>query len=131
MNSKLKFHHVAVKFKDIKRAIDFFKALGFKVISEFKTQKGKSVICLKKDGFIIEAFETFSDIESKGVMKHLAFSVDDIHSAVKELQNMGIKFIEETTRAEDADGKVFYFAYFLGPEGIKLELHQEGEGNGT
>jgi len=131
MNNNLRFHHVAVKFKDIKKAVDFFKTLGFEIVSEFKTQKGKSVFCLKKNGFIIEAFETFNEVEHGGAMKHLAFSVHNIRSAVKELKELGIRFTEEITRAEDNDGKVFYFAYFIGPENIKFELHHEGEEGGV
>lgn len=127
MPSKLKFHHVAIKFKKIDKAVKFFtKKLGFKTISVFVTKVGKKVICLEKDHFILEVFETFGLIEEGGFLKHLAFEVKNINQVVKDLKKKDIKFIEGPTRSRDEDGKVFYFAYFWGPESIKLELHQEG-----
>ena len=67
MTNKLKFHHVAIKFRKIDKAIEFFeKKLGFRKISVFTTKIGKKVICLEKDNFILEVFETFEPINEGG-----------------------------------------------------------------
>lgn len=129
MKNKLTFHHVAIKFHDIDSAVDFFLKFGFEIISHFKTRKGKTIICLEKDNFIIEACQSNSLPEEKGQLKHLAFKVDDIKRAVKELKKNGLRFVEEVTKSQDENGKTFYFAYFLGPENLKLELHQEEDEN--
>ena len=128
MKNKIVFHHVAIKFKEIDKAVKYFtKILDFKIVTEFTTKNGKKVINLKRDSFVIEAFETFSELSDKGKLKHLAFSTNNIEQAVDELKSKGIVFTEKITKSIDEDGKVFFFTYFIGPECLKLELHQEGE----
>ncbi len=127
MQNKLYFHHVAMKFREFEKATKFFEDhFGFEVISIMKTKSGKRVASLKQNNFILEIFETFEEVHPGGPFKHLSFSVQDIRTMVKKLESKGIKFVEGVTESKDENGQDFCFAYFLGPESIKLELHEEG-----
>lgn len=53
---------------------------------------------------------------------HLAFFVDDIHSAVAKLKQRGVQVMGGVTTFEDGPCKGQSWAYFLAPWGMQLEL---------
>lgn len=120
------FNKIGIKFVDIDSAAKFFiEKLFFNQHSLLKTKTGKRIICLEKDGVILEIFETHKKINPGGFLKLLSFKVQNIEKTIEELKNKGVKIIEDVTMSSSLDGKKFCYAYFYGPESIKLGLFQE------
>ena len=83
----LKFDHVEINVKDVKKAMDFFiKKLGFKLESVIE---GEGVF-VKSGDVSIGLFEG----EPLG-LKHIAFTVDDVEKSYRELKDKGVEFLFE------------------------------------
>ena len=54
-------------------------------------------------------------------LRHIAFTVDDIHAEVDRLRSNGIRFHSDIHSWERSGKQI---VYFHGPEGILLELAQ-------
>ena len=122
----MKFNKIGIKFIDIDTAADFFiKNLNFLLHSRLKTRTNKRIVCLEKDGFILEIFETKNRPLENGFLKLLSFEVGDIEKTVSFLKSNNIEIIEDATESCDDDGNKFFYAYFKGPESIKLGLFQK------
>lgn len=93
-------HHIAIIISDIQAAKDFYvHKLGFKIIREnYRSQRN----------------------DWKMDLKHLAFCVEDVESAVVELATLGIEY--EPIRYDDYTHKKMTF--FFDPDGLPLELHE-------
>jgi len=124
-------HHVAILTDDYEKSKAFYtKVLGFTVISEvYRAERQSYKLDLAIAGrYQIELFsfpdykERASFPEAKG-LRHLAFEVEDIESAVQELidQNVEVQGI----RTDEWTGKRCCF--FYDPNGQPLELYETGE----
>ena len=122
-------HHIAIICSDYNRSKKFYtEVLGFKIISEHYREERKSWKCdLSLNGkYLIELFSfpnppaRTSRPEAAG-LRHLAFSVKDIDSAVNNLNSKGVK--PEPIRIDEYTGKRFTF--FNDPDNLPLELYEE------
>lgn len=124
-----KIHHVAIICSDYEKSKDFYvNILGFRVINElFRKERNsyKLDLAVGEHGQIeLFSFDNPPDRpsypEARG-LRHLAFEVEDIEKAVKELENKGV--IVEAVRIDDITGKKFTF--FSDPDKLPLELYEK------
>jgi glyoxylase I family protein len=123
-------HHVALICSDYQRSKDFYIAvLGFSVVHEqYRADRDSYKLDLTLPyGTRLELFsfpdppERLSYPEALG-LRHLAFEVDDIDAAVRELQSKGITVepiqVDLVTRRR--------YAFFHDPDNLPLELYEAG-----
>ena len=122
-----RLHHVAVIVSDYQRAREFYvEKLGFPVLREnFREERGDWKLDLRFGDGELEIFaihgapERPSYPEARG-LRHLAFRVEDIEEAVRELEARGIPC--EPIRWDPYSEKRMTF--FHDPDGLPLELHE-------
>lgn len=118
-----RFHHVHLVCKDLEGMISFFTdVLGASLVlrRKFGTADGASLdlngtkinLRLPRDDERME----FGDVDRFGY-DHIGVEVDDFEKAMKEIQEKGFKFY---TEPQEAYG--IRYAFFKGPEGIRIEL---------
>jgi glyoxylase I family protein len=122
-------HHIAILTDNYAISKHFYtEVLGFEVIRETYREERKSYkLDLAIAGkYQIELFsfpeyrERGSYPEAKG-LRHLAFAVDDVEAAARELSAKGVEVQE--VRVDELTQKKFVF--FTDPNGQPLELYQE------
>lgn len=122
-----KIHHVAIIVSDYRVSREFYvEKLGFEIIREnHRPSIGDYKLDLKLGDCELELFGKPqapvrpSYPEACG-LRHLAFYVQDIEKAVKQLNEMGIE--TEEIRTDSFTGKRMTF--FSDPDGLPLELHE-------
>lgn len=128
-NDMLKgFHHIAIICSNYPVSKHFYTdVLGFDVLDENYRESRQSYKCdlALPDGSQIELF-SFPDAptrpsrpEAQG-LRHLAFRVDNLDSAVARLSEQGVE--SEKIRVDEYTGKRFTF--FKDPDGLPLELYE-------
>mgnify|MGYP004472740387 FL=1 len=123
-----KIHHVAIICSDYEISKEFYvEKLGFEIIREIYREERQSYkLDLKLGESQIELFsfpnspKRPSYPEACG-LRHLAFEVNDIEEAVKELKGKNIQV--EEVRIDEYTGKKFTF--FNDPDGLPLELYEK------
>ena len=123
--------HLGIAVKDLDEALTFFtKGLPLELThtEDFQGMRigfvpvGDSSMELLQDVSGSSAIRKFLDKNGEGI-HHIAFEVDDIHQAVAELKDKGIKLIDETPR-EGAHGMTIAFMHPKATHGILMELVQ-------
>lgn len=123
-----KVHHIAIICSDYKISKHFYtKVLGFKIEQEIYREERESYkLDLSLNGnYIIELFsfpnppKRLSRPESTG-LRHLAFEVNDIQSAVAKLETHGVNV--EPIRIDEFTQKKF--AFFFDPDDLPIELYE-------
>ena len=122
-----KMHHVAIIVSDYARAKEFYvEKLGFPILREnFRPERGDWKLDLKFGDGELEIFaipgapERPSYPEARG-LRHLAFRVENIEEAVRDLEARGIPC--EEIRWDPYSEKRMTF--FRDPDGLPLELHE-------
>ena len=121
-------HHVAIIVSDYAAARDFYvEKLGFSVLREnYRPEKRDWKLDLRLNGETeLEIFapekppKRPSYPEACG-LRHLAFRVDSVEAAVRELEALGVAC--EPIRTDTFTGKKMTF--FHDPDGLPLELHE-------
>ena len=122
-------HHIAIICSDYRRSLEFYtRVLGLNVLSEnyrAETQSYKTDLALG-DHYVIELFsfpsppQRPSHPEAAG-LRHLAFAVQSIDAAVRELDALGVA--HEEIRTDGYTGKRFLF--FYDPDHQPLELYEQ------
>ena len=120
-------HHVAIIVSDYQKAMEFYvEKLGFPVLREnYRPDKGDWKLDLKfGDGeleiFAIPGAPPRPNYPEAQGLRHLAFRVDDVERAVKELEERGIEC--EPIRLDPYSQRRMTF--FHDPDGLPLELHE-------
>ncbi len=123
-----KIHHIAIICSDYEKSKNFYtNILGLEIIREVYREKRDSYkLDLSLNGtYIIELFsfpnppKRVSRPEAQG-LRHLAFEVDDIESAVHQLEEKGIQV--EPIRIDEYTNK--RFAFFSDPDDLPIELYE-------
>ncbi|MDP5045216.1 MAG: VOC family protein [Leeuwenhoekiella sp.] len=121
-------HHTAIICSDYKKSKHFYtEVLNLEIIKEtYRAERKSYKLDLALNGnYIIELFsfentpKRISRPEACG-LRHLAFSVENIESAVEELQAKTIP--TEPIRIDPITGKRFTF--FSDPDDLPLELYE-------
>ncbi len=126
-----KIDHIGVAVKSIDEAKKIYEGfLGLKV-TELETVAEQKVTTafLPAGESEIELLESTSPdgavarfIDSKGEgMQHIAFGVEDIEGALKELKDKGVRLIDEKPR-KGAGGKKIAFIHPKETGGVLIEL---------
>jgi glyoxylase I family protein len=123
-----KIHHVAIICSDYEKSKDFYvRILGLTPVTEvYRAERDSYKLDLEVNGnYQIELF-SFPDPpkrpsypEAAG-LRHLAFEVDDIEEAVRQLTVKGIEI--EPIRIDPFTNKKFTF--FADPDGLPIELYE-------
>ncbi len=122
-------HHIAIICSDYAKSKQFYtEVLGLKIINEtYRASRDsyKLDLSLPDGNYVIELF-SFPDPpnrpsrpEARG-LRHLAFGVKNIKSAVAELEMKGVKV--EPIRTDEITNKQFTF--FADPDDLPLELYE-------
>jgi len=121
-------HHVAIIVSDYAVSRDFYvNKLGFSVVRENRRPEKKDwkLDLRLSDETELEIFapenppKRVNRPEACG-LRHLAFHVEDVETAVRELERLGIPC--EPIRTDSFTGKKMTF--FFDPDGLPLELHE-------
>ena len=122
-----RMHHIAIIVSDYERAREFYvEKLGFPVLREnFRQERGDWKLDLKFGDGELEIFAVPgapprpSYPEAQG-LRHLAFRVEDVEAAVRDLEGRGISC--ESIRWDPYTERRMTF--FRDPDGLPLELHE-------
>ncbi|QTQ38438.1 SMU1112c/YaeR family gloxylase I-like metalloprotein [Aromatoleum petrolei] len=121
-------HHVAIICGDYARSKRFYtEVLGLRVIAEtWRAARDSWKLDLTlPDGTQLELFSFPAPPprptrpEARG-LRHLAFAVADLDTAVRALENHGVAV--EPIRLDELTGRRFTF--FADPDGLPLELYE-------
>ncbi|MEM1500166.1 SMU1112c/YaeR family gloxylase I-like metalloprotein [Bacillus velezensis] len=121
-------HHIAIICSDYEKSKAFYtEILGFGIIKEtYRKERGSYKLDLALDGeYAIELF-SFPDPPERPTrpeaagLRHLAFTVNDLEAAVRELKEKGVG--TEPIRTDPLTGKRFTF--FFDPDKLPLELYE-------
>lgn len=124
-----KVHHIAVICSDYQRSLDFYThVLGLELISEhYREERNSYKADLALDGnYVVELFsfpsppKRLTHPEAAG-LRHLAFEVNDVDEAVRELDTKQIA--HEQIRIDEYTQKRFVF--FQDPDGLPIELYEK------
>lgn len=126
---KLKdLHHIAIICSDYEKSKQFYtKILGLKVIREIYRAERQSYKCdlSLNNQYLIELF-SFPDPKARTTrpeatgLRHLAFSVENIEEAIRDLERHSINV--EPIRTDEHTGKKFTF--FNDPDNLPIELYE-------
>jgi lactoylglutathione lyase len=119
----LRFDHVGIKSKDIKKSIDFYtRILGFEVLEEIEvlntiyTFVGNATTRIEIEPAAPN--DEMIDVNTQYGLYHLAFIVKDIDSLAERLKVDGVKFIMEPIQLRE-DRKI---AFIEDPDGVRIQL---------
>jgi glyoxylase I family protein len=124
-------HHVAIICSDFERSKHFYiDILGFKsILEEYRADRDSYRCNLEIAGkYQIELFgfknapERPSYPEARG-LRHLAFEVDDIEEAIRDLNGHGMDVEDKKIRYDESSGK--RFAFLHDPDGLPIELYEK------
>ena len=119
-------HHVAIICTNYQLSKHFYtQILGLKVVREvYRAERQSYKLDLEVNGlYQIELFSFPNPVprpsrpEAAG-LRHLAFEVDDIETALKQLQKLGV--VAEGVRVDEFTDKKYTF--FPDPDGLPIEL---------
>ena len=122
-----RIHHVAIIASDYQASKDFYvNKLGLPLIREvFRQERQDYILTLLAGDLEVELFvednppRRVTNPEARG-LRHLAFHVEDIEEAVKDLNALGIP--TEPIRVDPYTGTRMTF--FRDPDQLPLELHE-------
>ena len=123
-----KIHHIAIICSDYEKSKSFYtEILGFEITQEvYREERQSYKLDLSLNGnYCIELFsfpnppKRTSKPEACG-LRHLAFEVENIESAIKMLSNHNIK--TELVRIDEFTQKRFTF--FEDPDQLPIELYE-------
>lgn len=120
-------HHIAIIVSDYEAAKEFYvHKLGFPIASEvYRPERRDWKLDLQINAttqleiFAVENPPRRVTRPEAAGLRHLAFAVEDVEAAARELNRLGIS--TEPIRT-DVGGKRFTF--FFDPDGLPLELHE-------
>ncbi|WP_221390848.1 VOC family protein [Dyadobacter sp. NIV53] len=121
-------HHIAIICSDYEKSKAFYtEKLGFQIDREvFRQERNSYKLDLSLNGhYCIELFSfpnppaRTSRPEACG-LRHIAFQVDDIVTAITHFQTMDIEM--EPVRIDEFTGKKFTF--FADPDDLPIELYE-------
>lgn len=121
-------HHIAIICSDYEKSRYFYtEILGFEMVREvFREERGSYKCDLALNGtYLIELF-SFPDPPARPSypeacgLRHLAFGVDNLDSAIARLENLGVAC--ETVRVDSFTG--MRFTFFADPDNLPIELYE-------
>ncbi len=120
--------HVAILCRDLEKSVEYYtKKLGFSVMLRTETPT-LNVVFVEANQAKLELFGAREGVpttpslkETDIGLKHIAFLVDDVDKAYKELSRKGVKFTSEPRATARGGHKI---AFFNDPDGNVLQITQ-------
>ncbi len=123
--SQTTFEHIGLRVRDFNKSVEFYaEVLGFELTRALKTDDNlKQIQFIKGYGVELEIVYNINDKNPipEGVTSHLAFKVHDILQTAEMLKEKNI-FVAQDSPLSDING--YKVAYFLGPDGEKIQINQ-------
>lgn len=120
-----KAEHVAIIVTDMDKSIEFYSNLfGYQVRTRGQS-KVREMAFLYRDNQLDFEIELIRDLVDqgeyfpKGIVNHLAFTVDNMEEAIPFYREKGIQFLTETANPSIDGGKTIFF---YGPNQELLQL---------
>ncbi len=119
-------HHISMKCgtgEEFDRAVDFYlNVLGFSVVREWPEG-----IMIDSGRGLLEIFSNGTGIRTKGAIRHVAFSTDDVDGIVAKVKAAGYEVFIEPNEITIRSDPVFHarMAFCYGPLGEEIEFFQE------
>ena len=120
------FHHIGLKYDDLDRSLEFYKAIGLREVVRWGDAGDEIVMMAMADGGIIELLPcrgaTFSE---SGKWIHFAIKVDDVEAAYRTALDAGAvsliapKVVPLNSKPERMSINI---AFVKGPNGEELEF---------
>ena len=127
-----KINHIAIAVKDVEESLKFWRdALGLKVdhVEDVPSQKSEVVFIPVGDSEIELVKPTSPDTgvakfldEKGGGMHHLCLEVDNIEEMLKQLNDKGIRLINEIPL--ELPGRKMAFIHPKSTNGVLIELYE-------
>jgi glyoxylase I family protein len=123
-----RIHHIAIIASDYEKSKKFYtEVVGLTIVNEvYREERDSYMLDLALNGeYIVELFsfpetpKRLSYPEAAG-LRHLAFGVEDVAVAVKELQDQGVRTTD--VQIDTKTGK--RMAFFFDPDDLPLELSE-------
>ncbi len=126
MPSSFNLHHIALQARDVEKTLAFYRdLLGFSVLKEETSPKGRRIFWLSRGGTRIELYggkpgQPLSDRWNENGIGPLSLGllVDDLDRAVDHLQSRGVRILK--TPYEPVPGE--RAAMIEGPDGDEIVL---------
>ncbi len=128
-----KIDHIGIAVKNLAETLKFYEdVLGIKCVSQEVVEEQKVKVAFLPIGDTeVELLESTSEdgpiarfIEKKGEgIQHIAFKVDNIEEAIKELEEKGVRMIDEQPRY-GAGGARIAFLHPKSTSGVLIEISQ-------
>ncbi|MDY0256188.1 methylmalonyl-CoA epimerase [Gudongella oleilytica] len=128
-----KIDHIGIAVKNLEETLKFYEdVLGIKCVSQEVVEEQKVKVAFLPIGDTeVELLESTSEdgpiarfIEKKGEgIQHIAFKVDNIEEAIKELEEKGVRMIDEQPRY-GAGGARIAFLHPKSTSGVLIEISQ-------
>lgn len=132
-----KIDHIGIAVKNLEETLKFYEdVLGIKCVSQEVVEEQKVKVAFLPIGDTeVELLESTSEdgpiarfIEKKGEgIQHIAFKVDNIEEAIKELEEKGVRMIDEQPRY-GAGGARIAFLHPKSTSGVLIEISQRDQG---
>lgn len=124
-----KVEHIALIVTDMEKAISYYSNMFGFTLRTRRQSKSRDLAFLKHDqqlGFEIELIRDLvpQDLYSeRGIVNHLAFTVEDIEEAIQYYKDKGISFNSETYDTANNGTKTIFF---YGPNRELLQFVERG-----
>ncbi len=119
-------HHVSMKCgtaEEFARAKDFYlRVLGFSVVREWPEG-----VMIDSGAGLLEIFCNGTGIRTKGAVRHIAFSTDDVDGIIAKVKAEGYEVFIEPNDITIRSVPEFHarMAFCFGPLGEEIEFFQE------
>ena len=120
------FHHIGLKYSDLQRSLDFYRALGLTEVTRWGDVGDEIVMMAMTDGGIIELLPSRGEeFSTNGKWIHFAIKVDDVTEAYNTALNAGAvsliapKVVPLNSKPEKMSINI---AFVKGPDGEELEF---------
>lgn len=128
-----KIDHIGIAVKNVDETLKFYEdIMGIKCVSKEVVEEQKVKVAFLPIGDTeVELLESTHEdgpiakfIEKKGEgIQHIAFKVDNIEEAIKELQEKGVRLIDEQPRY-GAGGARIAFLHPKSTSGVLIEISE-------
>ncbi|MBI4481640.1 MAG: methylmalonyl-CoA epimerase [Acidobacteria bacterium] len=131
-----KINHIGIAVRSIDQALPFYKdALGLGVVGREEVSEQRVRVAKLRTGEsaieLLEPLDQDSPIAAfllkrgEGI-HHIALEVENIHEALKELQEKGVRLVDQQPRI-GADGHLIAFLHPSASHGVLIELTQKAK----
>lgn len=117
--------HIGLPTNDMKKTVDFYKALGFQVALQTVNQAaGEKVTFLRLGNLTIESYENKQAAQIDGAWDHVALNVTDIEAAFQAVKEKGFQMLDTEIQFLPFWENGVRFFTILGPNKEKVEFSQ-------